>query len=358
MQLSFVIAAIPTIVKAIVLVLACLAGGFFGGFFLFRMRFKKELGLYEARETALKNREEESARIQASLKPKQVAGGSVNPEATIEMLREDLEQRSIELGIAQQEFELELLVLREEIATLKGGGNKSRLFPVEVVDVEFESTESSELPGEAVADVDDEIPGSTTDDAEQQQEPPISEEDSHEEQKEKRVQHTEEPAETVKNAVDWATSVISDLLGDFLPLSSGENGGAAVPAESEIREEELLPETVGETSGEFVLQKPIYPRFRSLVNFVSLDDLTNGNAEKTKTEPLKSNAEEAGLQVLLDLTDPHFHRLKEMGFASYEHIAELTTRDIHRLAEEFQIPIERIEKVWISGAQLRLFEGD
>ncbi len=47
-----------------------------------------------------------------------------------------------------------------------------------------------------------------------------------------------------------------------------------------------------------------------------------------------------------------------MGFASYEKIAELSSPEIRSLAEEFQISSERIEQIWISGAQLRLYEGN
>lgn len=370
MQPSFVIAAIPVVVKAIVLIVACLAGGFFAGFFLFRLRFKKELGLYEARETALKNREEEVERIRASLRSNQEIAGTSNPEATIKMLREDLEQGSIELSIAKQEFDLELTVLREEIESLKSSDTNSGRYPVEIVDVEFESTESSDLPEEPGEVEDDALPEPATGDAGGHKERMSSEKVVEEEtegeleelaeESEEQPRRTAEPIEDTESAGDWATSVITYLLGDFLSPSSDEDEKSSVLDESELPEEEPLTETVLETSSEFALETVPYPKFCSLAEFVSLDDLTNGNgiAIETNPESINSNAEEAGLQVLLDLTDLQFRRLRELGFASYEKIAELSSPDIRRLTEEFQISSERIEQIWISSAQLRLYEGD
>ncbi len=366
--------AMSVVVKAvllIVLIMACLAGGFFGGFFLFRMRFKKGLGLYEARVTALKAREEEMERMRASPRSSRMTESTSASEATIKMLREDLEQGSIDLSIARQEFDLELSVLREEIESLRSGDNNSGRYPVEIVDVEFESTDLPEKQGEVQ---DDEVLEATSDSARQQKEQVGSEEEveeeteevSQEEQEEKQPRRATEPVEETKSPGDWAESVISYLLGDLFSTPTGENEKSLVPEESETSEKELRAETVTETSSEFALETSSYPRFRSLVEFVSFEDLTNGNgngngfgnAVVSAPESINSKAEEAGLQVLLDLTDPQFRRLSAMGFASYEKIAELSSPEIRSLAEEFQISSERIEQIWISGAQLRLYEGN
>jgi len=112
------IEAIPDAIEIIVLTIIWCAGGIAGGFFLYRIRNKKELGLFEARETALGNREKELVRIRTAMKAEQRTDNSGKLEATVTLLREELEQQSLEISIAKEEHGLELRILQDEIESL------------------------------------------------------------------------------------------------------------------------------------------------------------------------------------------------------------------------------------------------
>lgn len=321
--------AIPNSIEIIVLTIVWFAGGVAGGFFLYRVRNKKDLGLFEAREKALGNREKELTRIRSIMKAQQPTDNSDTLEATITMLREEIEQKSLDISIAKEDYDLETRILRDEIESLKSGEGAAAGFAYEIEDVAF-STEPSEI--------------------EESIEP--EKESSESESPETRSSENEE------SVTDWATNIISYLFGDFdssadqEPVNSADEEPTTQKAESvtDQKGSELPVETSDVTIPEF-------PQFKSLTDLFPLLILDEDDSDVLDSDNPTQEIKAVGLQMLLDLSDDEFGVLAELDLDSYESIAELSSADISILSERFEIPATRIEQIWISGAQLRLFEG-
>ncbi|MCH8122981.1 MAG: hypothetical protein IH853_07665 [Bacteroidetes bacterium] len=334
--------AIPDSIEIIVLTIVWFAGGIAGGIFLYRIRNKKELGLFEARKTALGNREKELARIRAAMKAEQRTDNSGILEATVTVLREELDQQSLEISIAKEEHGLELRILQDEIESLTRGPAETAGFAYEIEDVTFSTESSSETePPET---------GSS------ETEPP--ETGSSETGPPETVSSETEPAENQESVTDWPTNDFSYLFSD---ATAESNRNEEEPSEKESfpaknkASLDLTPSEKQMETGDITI--PEFPPFKSLVELFPLLKLDAPDSETIEEDKSGSKTRAAGLQMLLGLADHEFSQLRELGFNSYESIAELSSSDISHLSEKFNLPASRVEQIWISGAQLRLFEG-
>ncbi|GMQ80832.1 MAG: hypothetical protein BMS9Abin05_0261 [Rhodothermia bacterium] len=370
--------AIPDSIEIIILTIIWLAAGIAGGFFLYRVRHKKELGLFEARETALGNREKEFARIRAAMKAQKRTDNSDTLEATITLLREELEQKSLEISITKEEHDLDLRILQDEIESLKRGPGEAAGFVYEIEDVEFSTESFSEASSETISEEMDasenvapDAPDNESDDS------PITPASSESEKGESKAPGSEpsekaeperepyekaeparEPSEKVESVTDWATNIISYIFGEISStIGTSEVESAAkgpTPPEAEPSSDQKHGERQIET-GDITI--PEFPQFKSLTDLFPLLNLDEGDSETLDPDESSSETKAVGLQILLGLTDGEFRDLRELGLASYESIAQLSSSDISSLSEKFEIPASRIEQIWISGAQLRLYEG-
>ncbi|MCZ6705547.1 MAG: hypothetical protein O6942_06575 [Bacteroidetes bacterium] len=366
------IEAIPDAIEIIVLTIVWLAGGIAGGFFLYRIRNKKELGLFEARKTALGNRETELARIRAAMKMEQRTDNSVKLEATVTLLREELEQQSLEISIAKEEHGLELRILQDEIESLTRRPGETAGFAYEIEDVIFSTESSSEKeppetapsvtePPETAQSVTEppETAPSVTEPPEtapSETEPP--ETVPSEKEPPETVSSETEPAENLESVTDWPTNDFSYLFGD---VTAESNRNEEEPREKENfpskykASPDLTPSEKHMETGDITI--PEFPQFKSLVELFPLLKLDEPDSETIEEDKSGSKTHAAGLQMLLGLADYEFRQLRELGFNTYESIAELSSSDISHLSEKFNLPASRVEQIWISGAQLRLFEG-
>ena len=404
--------AIPDSIEIIVLTIVWFAGGITGGIFLYRIRNKKELGLFEARKTALGNREKELARIRAAMKAEQRTDNSGILEATVTVLREELDQQSLEISIAKEEHGLELRILQDEIESLTHGPGETAGFAYEIEDVTFNTESSSETEPPETASSETE----PTETASSETEPPekvsfetgppetVSSEtepsetgsseteppetaSSETEPPETGLSETEpsetvsseteppetvssetgppesvssetEPAENQESVTDWPTNDFSYLFSD---ATAESNRNEEEPSEKESfpaknkASLDLTPSEKQMETGDITI--PEFPPFKSLVELFPLLKLDEPDSETIEEDKSGSKTRAAGLQMLLGLADHEFSQLRELGFNSYESIAELSSSDISHLSEKFNLPASRVEQIWISGAQLRLFEG-
>ena len=114
------IEAIPDFIEILFFVMLSLAAGLSAGFFLFRIKNKRDLGIFQARETALANREKELGRIRAALKAKPPNTKTDETlAATVDMLKEEIEQTELDISIMKEDHGLEIKLLMDEISSLK-----------------------------------------------------------------------------------------------------------------------------------------------------------------------------------------------------------------------------------------------
>ena len=364
--------AIPDSIEIIVLTIVWFAGGIAGGIFLYRIRNKKELGLFEARKTALGNRETELARIRAAMKAEQRTDNSGILEATVTVLREEVEQQSLEISIAKEEHGLELRILQNEIESLTRGPAETAGFAYEIEDVTFSTESSSETEPPETGSSETEPPETASSETEPQEkvssetEPPekVSSETgppetvSSETGPPETVSSETEPAENQESVTDWPTNDFSYLFSD---ATAESNRNEEEPSEKESfpaknkASLDLTPSEKQMETGDITI--PEFPPFKSLVELFPLLKLDAPDSETIEEDKSGSKTRAAGLQMLLGLADHEFSQLRELGFNSYESIAELSSSDISHLSEKFNLPASRVEQIWISGAQLRLFEG-
>ncbi len=110
-------------------------GGPLAGYFVFRYRYGKRLELADTRERQLKSRELKLDRSRRPPPGSPFEGSESEAEDTISMLKEDVEQKSLELSIVRQDYELEIRVLKEEASGLRNDIARLRGEPVEVQDI-------------------------------------------------------------------------------------------------------------------------------------------------------------------------------------------------------------------------------
>lgn len=453
--------------KLIIFSVLAFVAGMGAGYFIYQIRFKRKLGLFEARETALGHREAETDRIRLALpRPESTGNREVSVlQATIESLQEEVEQQSMAQSFAAEEYQLELDVLRNEISSFRSGTNTASNVRVEIEDAEYENQppQPVEIERDYDASVSEEpsasVPAEETREANAFEvlEPEVEDVNAKDDSETESVESipseesiptgesipSEEsfqsdsspPASVAEEALDWANSVYSYLFGDLIATFSEtaekesstseadseddrdanatSSGDSSPPPEETTEEsteetiEEIIDENIEESSFYSHRQRytesaetidppsenaapyeptyewetvasedpdtrngtsypdtsassessSSYPRFQPLVELSALNWTEENDVAVDVKNPITAPAARAGLQVLLGLPDDQFRTLRQMGFRSYEDIAQLSTPEIYRIADSFDIPASRIEKIWISGAQLRLYEG-
>jgi hypothetical protein len=173
--------------------------------------------------------------------------------------------------------------------------------------------------------------------------------------------------ETVLHAGEWAAGVFGKVYDDIRATLSGQSAETGADENAEAyRKPDPRDDSPPETG---------YPSFRSLSELFGGPGSSReapgggeangvegrsaaGDGEASRPPDIsKEDSESRELQAMLGLSSEELSRLNDMGFSSFEDIALLSSPDVQAIAERFDIPEDRIERVWISGAQLHLYEG-
>lgn len=96
-----------------------LTAGLLGGYLLFRMRYQGQLRELQQNQARLNHRRDELNRLTLQFNAPPLPPQPGEAPAAVQQLREQLEQRSIELKILRQDYELDTSVLRQDLERTK-----------------------------------------------------------------------------------------------------------------------------------------------------------------------------------------------------------------------------------------------
>jgi len=358
------------------------------GYLFFRYRYGRRISDLEYRESSLHAREVDFNRTRYQASTARIHQSTASGEDTLSLLREEVEQKSLELSIVRQDYELELKTLRQETASLRSEIGHLRGEPVSIQDID---------PASGVETPDSSLSSSYTDfeeideDESTPDEPAPYEPAPDEPVLDELVQDEPEldepaPAESVLDEPTLDELVQDepelDEPDDFEPVP-GEDFETESRVFFDISPDtpysndntdpdpiESAPESEDEDWDEDVFRF-LYPEGTDgdePVEIESLSRPSDSSTEATKTDyptftPVSflmpedsAVTSESHFKSLVRLSDDQYDLLDELGYGSMEKIAKLSSTEVRRLAEIFSIPAQRIESDWIPNAQLILFE--
>ncbi|MCH8276080.1 MAG: hypothetical protein IIA50_00865 [Bacteroidetes bacterium] len=294
-------------------------GGPIAGYFVFRYKYGQRIKLADARERKLKARALKINKARRSSTGSPFSDSASESEDTVSLLKEEVEQKSLELSIVRQDYELEFRVLNEENNALRTEISSLKGEPVEVQDVvrkdrtaAFRTSPSKAEPEETeeVSDIFEYLYPEASETI-----IPESEDISSQEKPEPLQPDSTETTDREEPEVESASVRPDRPPKSFEPKTPEESAEPTVP----------LPAF-----------KPVF-------------DLIGAQAE---VPPDTSE-----IRRIVQLPDEQFRLLSDLGYATLDKIACLSSSEVRRLTEILKLQTTVIESAWIPNAQLKLFDG-
>lgn len=318
-------------------------GGPLVGYLYYRFRFKQKIDSLSARQRRLHTK---GVDITPPLVEKSSSHGETpGIEDTLQLLREDIEQKSLELSIVRQDYEIEIKVLRDENASLRDEISKLRGTPVEVRDIVPESPHVVEVT---------EYYSTLTPESEEVEDVIEPQADAYAYLYPDASESTDiydlDIVEEIGEPETDDTVVEPEEMKDTNSGTEDEKPPATKDANREAPSVRFdRPPKLKETRGQKLENEPRHGPV-PLPTFTPVFELLGGKIENGR--------DRSAVRGVVRLSDDQFEVLTDLGYATLDKIACLSSSEVHRLADIFKLQTSVIETDWIPNAQLQLFERD